>query len=322
MSLESMKIRLNYWGGATQNNRMIESKLWSFKSARQASYAAAHFTTYPNYDEHKSSWGLMNAKTINQDYDTKMVSVEFDSGFKVGTVFKWLETNTYWIIFIDHKTELAYFRGDCRRCDYTASWVDGDRRVQTTPMSVIGPSTPSLATSSSMQATLAEDFPNADLKIMVPDNEKNNVFFKRYQTFLLKGITYQVEQVDDLSMPGVIQLNCKEYYGNRIEDDVEENLRNAWNVQPIIEESPSEYMIEGPDTVKPKFVAEFKSLVSGGEWVLVDGKNTKAVFEDLDTFQDTIHVKWDSMMSGQYTLGYKTKNGELYQKNILVESLM
>lgn len=315
-----MKNRLNYLGGADQVDRMVKGKLKSMLDARKASYQSAHFLQWPNYE--KESWGLFNSKTINENYDTKQVSVEFDSGFKVGTVFKWVETNTVWIVFLDHKTELGYFRGDCRRCDYTAQWVDENREVQQTPMSVIGPSNPTIGSSSSMQAALAEDFPSANLITLVPDNEVNNKFFKRYQTFLLKGITYHVEQVDDLSMPGVIQLMCKEYYGNNIEDDCEEDLRNAWNVVPIVEESPTEYMIEGPDVVKPGFVAEFTSLVSGGEWVIVDGKNSKAVFVDLDTTQSTVHVKWDSMYSGQYTLGYKTAAGKLYQKNILVESLM
>lgn len=52
-------------------------------------------------------------------------------------------------------------------------------------------------------------------------------------------------------MPGVLQINATEYPVNKIEDDVEEDIRNAWNIRPIIPEYPSEYGIEGPLTVKP-----------------------------------------------------------------------
>jgi len=52
------------------------------------------------------------------DYDTKLISIPFESGFKVGTVFNWEETDTHWICYSQDRTELAYFKGSCRRCDY------------------------------------------------------------------------------------------------------------------------------------------------------------------------------------------------------------
>lgn len=326
MSLESMQRRLTYQGGSAQQDRMIKEKLRSMLSATKYSYQAARFSEYPALD--KEYRGLFNPVTQTESFDTKMVSVPYDTNYKVGSIFQWKNTDTLWIIFLQDKTELAYFRGECRRCDYKVNWVDGDRQLQEALMSVIGPTTPSLRTSSSMQAKVAEDFPNSNLKILIQDNDTNRAFFFRYQVFLIQGIAYKIEEVDTLSMPGIIQLNATEHYANLMEDDVEENVRNAWNVQPIVPTHLTDYMIDGPSTVKPYFEAGFEALTTGGQWVIVenmnrtDGKGIPTKFVEYDNTGKTIHVFWDSPKSGGYTIGYQTANGQLYQRYVVVESMM
>lgn len=326
MSLESMKQRIQYYGGAAQQDRMIKDKARSMFSATKYSYQSARFSKYPKHCD--ETIGLFNPVTQNENFDTKMVSVPWEACYHVGEVFKWHNTDTYWICFLQDKTELAYFRGQCRRCDYKISWVSQEKEVINTLASVIGPTVPSLRTSSSMQAKVAQDFPNANLQILVPENEENKKFFGRYQKFFIKGITYIVEEVDNISMPGVIQLNATEHYTNDIEDDTEENLRNAWNVQPIMESSPTDYAIQGPSVVKPGFETEYTSIYDGGRWLIVenegvsDFKMLPAKFVENDHTLKTVHVYWDSAKSGQYTLGYELPNGKLYQRHILVESLL
>lgn len=327
MSLAEMKRRLDYQGGYKQQDRMIRDKLKSMLSATKYSYQAARFSEYPDYPaEYK---GLFNPVTQNESFDTKMISIPFDAGFKVGSIFHWKNTDTHWICFLQDKTELAYFRGECRRCDHEVNWVDVDQELQTTLLSVIGPTAPTLRTSSSMQAKVAEDFPNANLKMLVPDSERNRGFFHRYQTFLIQGFAFQIEQIDFLSMPGVIQLNATEHYANLIEDDVEQNIRNAWNIKPIETRHSSEYFIQGPSFVKPYYEARFEAITIGGEWVIVEhmnlgpkDKRLPVKFIESDTFQKTITVMWDDPRRGNYTIGYKMPNGQLYQRYIEVESLM
>lgn len=66
---------------------------------------------------------------------------------------------------------------------------------------------------------------------------------------------------------------------------------NTWNVQPVIPEYPTEYGIEGPLTIKPQFKAEFKAIVAGGEWIIVENldlpnnRQLPAKFEELSVFQ-------------------------------------
>lgn len=159
-----------------------------------------------------------------------MISTPFDSGYKVGDVFKWENTQTLWIIYNQNLTELAYFRGSTRRCNYMVRWVDGERQRRETPMSVIGPSMPDKTRMINGMMMGSFIVPSGNLICLVTDNPQNRGYFHSNQTFLIQGVGYRVTNLDYLSMPGVIQINAQEYIANLIEDDVEEDIRNAWNV--------------------------------------------------------------------------------------------
>lgn len=319
-----MKRRINYYGGAAQQDRMIRDRLWTLMRATKHSYQAARFNRYPEYE--KEVVGVFNPVTVNQDYDTKMISTPFDSGYKVGDVFRWENTQTLWIIYNQNLTELAYFRGSTRRCNYMVRWVNGERELCETPISVIGPSMPDHTRM--INGMMAGSFvvPSSNLICLVTDNQKNREYFHDDQTFIILGISYRVTNIDRLSMPGVIQIHATEYTTNMIEDDVEEDIRNAWNIQPIIPEHQSEYGIEGPVSVKPYEEAEFTAIVKGGTWFIAEnregGKRLPAKFVEYDCSQKVVHVYWDAPQRGGYTLLYELPDGTRYERYILVESLM
>lgn len=125
------------------------------------------------------------------DYDTKLLSVPFDAQYSVGDVFRWDNTGTYWICYARDLTELAYFRGQCRRCDYKVQWVDGDREVQETLISVVGPSNPDYTSTNTTFGSA--DLPNANLVVLATANHQNRAYFNQYQKFLLKSFTYKVD---------------------------------------------------------------------------------------------------------------------------------
>lgn len=292
--------------------------------ATKHSYQAARFNRYPEYE--KEVVGVFNPVTVNQDYDTKMISTPFDSGYKVGDVFRWENTQTLWIIYNQNLTELAYFRGSTRRCNYMVRWVNGERELCETPISVIGPSMPDHTRM--INGMMAGSFivPSGNLICLVTDNQKNRGYFHDDQTFIILGISYRVTNIDRLSMPGVIQIHATEYTTNMIEDDVEEDIRNAWNIQPIIPEHQSEYGIEGPVSVKPYEEAEFTAIVKGGTWFIAENregsKRLPAKFVEYDCSQKVVHVYWDAPQRGGYTLLYELPDGTRYERYILVESLM
>jgi hypothetical protein len=179
-----------------------------------------------------------------------------------------------------------------------------------------------------MQAKVAEEFPNANLKILVQSNPDNDVFFTRYQTFFLNGIVYIINHLDTLSMPGVIQLYAMEHYANLIEDDVENNIRNAWNIQPVVPQHITDYAIEGPLTTKPLFETTFRTHFKGGQWVIVENLDLPLGKPGIpakllgDVFKQEITAIWDSTKSGMFTIGVLMPGKKLYQKAVIVESLM
>ncbi len=324
MSLESMKCRLAVRGGPTTQDRMLKDKLKSMLSAVKHSYQAARFTALDDGHEFK---GLFNPVTHTENYDTKMISAEFKEGLGAGAYVKWENTGTNWIVYMVDRTELAYFRGEARLCHHSIKWVDGNRKLNEVLVSIIGPSVVSIETSSSTTTNITQDSPNANITILLQNNDVNRRFFTRYQTFLVEGITYHIEEIDLLSMPGVIQLHAMEHYSNPIEDDVEENVRNVWNVQPIIPESLTEFAIEGPGSIKPQMDVVFTTSLRGGTWVICENIGVTKTYnlspatllDDIDLPQVTVH--WNSMKSGLFTLGYQMPSGQLYQKAVYVESL-
>jgi hypothetical protein len=43
---------------------------------------------------------LINPNKLKQDYDDKIISVGYEYDFAPGTVFEWLGTNTYWLVYL------------------------------------------------------------------------------------------------------------------------------------------------------------------------------------------------------------------------------
>ena len=268
--------------------------------------------------------GLFNPDTVTMDYDTKIISVGNEYKYKVGDIFQWVNTETFWIVYTQEKTELAYFRGKCRRCNYKVQWVNGERQVLETYMSVIGPSSADYSTYHHNNK-VSVDAPTADLIVLIPNNNQNRHYFNQYQSFILHGITWKVTQYDDLSMEGIIQLNCRQDNSNLIEDDVEGDLKNRWNIHPVVPEYPTEYGIEGKQAIKPLFKEVFKAITLGGEWYVAENKtlpqSKQLPIKFVEVKDNIIVVLWDSTKSGSFTLCYKHED-ITYKKFVVVESLL
>ena len=325
MSLETMKSRLQYYGGKSQQDRMIKDKLKSMESAIGRSYQSAIFKKYPDLNEEYK--GLFNPVTQTLTYDTKLISINYNSGYKIGDIFLWKDTGTYWICYSQDLTELAYFRGSCRRCNHKVRWVNGDKEVLETYISVVGPTQPDFRTYEP-GFSISVDSITADLVVLTSDNEQNKKYFNQYQRFVLNGFTYKIHQIDTLSLPGIIKMYCVQVESNLIEDDVEENLSNKWNIQPIIPEHPTSYGIDGPTTIKPLFPYSFESVYDG-IWFILENKDIQSSKFKLplkaandEWAKHRIVLTWDSPKSGGFTLCYEMKNGTVFKKYVVVESLM
>ena len=312
--LSVMQKRIAAMGGPQQQDRMIKDKRLSFDRALRASYQAAQVQKIGDPAQVSA---LINPSKLTQDYDEKMISIGFEHNFKVGDIFEWVNTGTKWLIYLQELTELAYFRGDIRKCSYEVEWLDNGVKKKTY-LALRGPVESKI--NSSQKHGLVLDAPNNSLNILLPKNEDTLKYFQRYSKFYLPAaddpynrICWRIEAIDIFSTPGIIEIAAKEYYSNDDVDDIEQGIVDAFVAKPI-DPNPEEGLIKGETFIKPQFeyTYEFAGL-SEGQWfvkeeklpVLLDVKDSK-----------TVNIKWDSSFSGQFDLYY----GD-FKKTIVVESL-
>lgn len=311
-------------GGRTQQERMIRDKRRSLDKAVLYSYQGAFVKKFFPLEEEVTEQlrnqppvrALINPDKTKQDYDDKIISIGYEHGYQPGDVFEWVNTNSYWIIYLQDKTELAYFRGEIRRCRYTIQFKDEDGNVHLTYAAVRGPVETKI--NFIQKSGISVDRPNFSINILLPASEYNLDYFNRYSKFYLieddKKICWRVEAVDWISMPGIIQVNAVEYYQNEFEDDIDNGIVGGMIMQ---EENPNtgriENLILGDTFIKPKGIYTYTYTgMSISQWQI----DSKYPVEYKVVDERTIKLKWTASYSGQFDIVY----GPL-TKTIVVESL-
>ena len=322
--ISDMTRRLNFMGGFPQQDRMIRDKYRTLLRALKSSYQSAWVKKYyPDYIETMEGVreqppvrALINPNKLKMDYDDKILSVPFDAGFKIGDIFEWVNTGTYWLIELQDLEELAYFRGDIRKCTYQISWQD-DGELYSTYAAIRGPVETKI--NFIQKHGISVDTPNHSLNIRMPANEHTLKQFQRYQKFYLNDIGTEIEKVcwrveatDSISVPGLLEITAVEYYANKTEDDVENGVVGGLIVEEINpNDNLTEKIIVGETFIKPKKEYEYSFTgLDKAEWK-VDKSGIS-----LEPNSNKVKIKWLSNYSGQFDLSY----GE-FTKTIVVESL-
>lgn len=234
MSLETMKKRMRFAGGDA-DGRNTKGKLISMKRALKNSYQAEWIVLNEDDEENKARWRcLINPDKIKEDYDLKVVSIEFDSGLKEGDVFLWERTNTHWLVYLQEYSEEAYFRAAIRRCDYQIEiddlkqWVYIRGPVETT-------------TKWEQKSGLSFSDLNYTMNMYISKNEKTLEFIKRHKILKFDGHNWKITAVDRYSQEGVIEVILNEHFDNPMED--------AAVVPEIIEPDMENPYIDGPQII-------------------------------------------------------------------------
>lgn len=304
-------------GGYHQQERMIKDKRRSLDKATLYSYQAADVRDI-NAKILNTYRALINPNKLKQDYDDKIVSVGFEARFQPGTVFEWVGTHTYWLVYLQDLTELAYFRGNIRKCSYEIAWKDDDGEHKT-HAAIRGPVETKI--NFIQKHGISVDEPNYSLNILMPKNEETLKYFTRYSKFYLQNdpvqenkICWRVEAVDWISMPDVLEINAVEYYSNKVEDDIENGIVGGLVVE---EKNPNteevEDAITGETFIKPKKRYRYQftgSMIS--DWKI----KTDLPLQCWEIDEHCIELMWLKPVSGQFTLSY----GD-FEKVIVVESL-
>ena len=336
--LDHSETLLKYNGGIPQQDRMIKDKRRSLDRALKYSYQGAFIK---KVDDSAVPWGfrpvgtdettqiraLINPNKLKPDYDDKIISVPFEHGFKAGDVFEWCNTDTKWLITSQNKTELAYFRGDIRRCNYLLRWLDEEKNVHECYAATRGPVETKI--NFIQKQGISVDTPNHSLNILMPKRKDVLEYFKRYKKFYLQSslyeedpdnqyedfqICFRVEAVDWVSTPGVFEMTAVEYFANEHEDDIEAGLVGAL-IPKVQEVENSTHTIKGPTFIKPLQEVEYKYIGMFKTGFVVDSRYpVELKIDEEDATKCTI--KWTSTQSGQFELHCSGKT-----QTIVVESL-
>ena len=334
-----MAKRLTAHGGFPQQDRMIRDKRRSLDKAVLYSYQGAlirkHYYDFdPTMDGVKEAppvRALINPDKLKDDYDEKVVSVGFEHSFQVGDVFEWCNTKSYWLIYLQDMTELAYFRGSIRRCRYEIEWQNEDGETRRTYAAIRGPVETKI--DYIQKHGISVDNPNFSLHLLMPKNPATLKQFKRYSKFYLQGTVegeektcWRVEATDSFSLPGILELNAVEYYANETTDDIENGIVDAFVVKPIDPnpEVSDAYEIFGDTFIKPK--KEYQYYINNtqqGNWYIDTNAPVNYTVSINEKGYNTISIKWIQSYSGQFDIwfGNKEKEKAKYKKTIVVESL-
>ena len=312
--INNMAEKLKYNGGFPQQDRMIRDKKRTLDKAVLYSYQGA-FVKKVDWEERPPVRGLINPNKLKQDYDDKIISIGYEHEFQSGDVFEWCNTNSYWIIYLQDLDELAYFRGDIRRCRYQIEWLDEEGEKHSTYVAVRGPVETKI--NYIQKHGISVDTPNHSLDMLMPLNEHTKKYFKRYNKFYLQDdeVCWRVEAIDWISMPNILEVIAVEYYANETEDDVGKGLVGALTMKNVeINNSRIDRLILGDTFIKPKreYTYMYTGLNQTGVWEI--DKNLPVDYTIND--DGSITLKWTVSYSGQFDLKYQD-----LVKTIIVESL-
>ena len=320
----AMARRLIEHGGLPQQDRMIRDKRHSLDMATKYSYQAALVKKVKPIVEvdpkllmddevPHGPWppqpvrALINPDKNKQDYDDKIISIGFEHDYKPGDVFEWCNTHTFWLVYLQELSELAYFRGEIRRCDHKIEWLDEEGKKYSTYAAVRGPVETKI--DYIQKHGISVDKPNLTLHILVPRNEKTMHQFQRYSKFYLqtadqpdRKICWRVTATDSISAVGILEFTAMEYYSNEQEDDVPAGLVGALITKIEEPEVDKTTEIQGPVFIKPKVETTYwiERADEVGEWRLDRTHGAPVRLEPFTTEEGypAVKIKWGGAYSG------------------------
>ena len=309
-NLELMKMRAKALNNDRQIERMVRDKLRSLHRSLLYSYQSAWIQKVGSEEENRA---LINPDKIKFDYDEKIVSVDPKWGYKPGDVFEWKNTGTHWLILKQELTEVAYFRGNCRRCQALEVFDKETGEVETYWMAIRGPVETKINTI--QKAGIVADVPNLTINAYVTKTDKTVKLFDRYQRFSFAGRYWKVTAPDSISTPGILEFTAEEDY----DCDHNELIVEITNPNPPVEEFQND--IIGETFVYPlsSTIYSVKETIYDADWSVILPSENKDIddvleYEILD--DGNLKVTWTAMVSGSFEIHY----GDLV-RTVIVQSL-
>lgn len=314
--LDKMKLRAGYKGYDRADDRNVTGKYKSFEAALKNSYQAEWITLDKDTENERRWRCLINPSRLTEQFDKKVISIDFESGVQEGTVFYWDRTERYWMINLQQHTEEAYFRGIITRAEFqidvdgTLYWAILRGPIETT-------------TEWKGKHNIYWNNLNYSLALQVPKNSQTVHYFTRHKIIkvqmqypdvetgeLLEEFhNWKVVATDKYSSEFLIDVYLDEWNDNAMED-----ARVPSSNEEPEQETPH---IQGPVNVNPYDTNLVFSIVGleDGEWSIDNTKVAKITDQDSENcFVDILASK-----KNKFTLAYQTDT-ELIEKEINIQS--
>lgn len=316
-SFDRMKKRVEYLGYEVADDRNVTGKYKSFKSALKSSYQAEDIILDKDTPNERQWRCLINPSRLTENFDKKVISIDFESGVKEGTVFWWERTNKYWMINLQQHTEEAYFRGTITRADYELD-VEGKKYMAI----VKGPEETN--EEDKIKHQIAWNNLNYTLALQVEKNSQTVRYFSRHQIVKIK-LTYpdvdtgeiieeihnwKVVATNKYSSDFLIDVYLDEWYDNELEDA-------AISPEPPEPDTSLPY-IEGPRTVNGYDSNLVYSIVglTNGTWSV---NSNKVKINKMDKLSCELEILTGKPID--FILKYSVEGGIIAEQKIIVQSL-
>ena len=309
-----MKQRFTYAGG-NANGRNTEGKLKSFHTALKNSYQSEWITLHKGEEKEKKVLCLINPSRLTEEFDKKVLSIDFEHGVKEGDVFYWDRTERYWMVNLQQHTEEAYFRGTITRCEHQALiddklyWITLRGPLET-DINWIG------------KHNLYINNLNYSMRMEITKTKHTMDYFNRFKivkiqnTYLDEDGTeykeehrWQVVATDKYSSDTIIQVYLKEYADNEMEDAMIQN-------EKIIPDISQPY-IDGP-----QFVNVYDESVVYTIKNSTDGKFVvnSSLVKIREVNEDSISLDILTGKSGSFEIKYIKEDAEDIVLNVKIKS--
>ena len=312
--MDNLNIRLNYTGGKKADDRMQMDKLRTFKKALLYSYQAETAIL----EDGREFRCLINPDKLKNDYDNKILSIPFydiclnaekldiptslaeePTNIKVGDVFCWKETDTYWLIYLQYLEESAYFRAEIRKCSETISINGKDYRAY-----IRGPVETTIRWNQKSDITW-NDLNYSKIAYIKEDEESSKL--KRFDIVKIDGKNFQVQVVNkDTASDGILIIHLNEYYTNDMEEIAKQEEEKEEDIV---------YEIQGETVVYPYDIKTYTINSIGGSWSTSNSK-IKIVKQD----ESSITIEVITGRQGESELIYTQPNGAEYRLPLTIKS--
>ena len=297
--LDTLNKRLQYQGG-NQEGRMQEDKRRGLRKALLYSYQAQTLVT----EDKREFRCLINPDKLKNEYDKKILSLLYEdiclnkpkvgtttegrvkTLIKPGDVFEWKENNSYWLIYLHHKEEIAYFRADIIECNREVKIGEKTYKVYNR-----GP----IETDINWILKNGIEFNDLNYsRIMYITKDENTLAaLHRFSKIKIDDKPWEVQVVDSVDAEGIIKVVIKETFSNTF---LEEEETPAPPIEPV------KPYIKGPTVVYPydgvTYTIESDEDIPG-DWT-IDNKKIKI----KNKFKNGIDIDVMTGRSGNFTIAF------------------